>query len=413
MIPKRNWFLWLLIVVFVWLVISRFTEIKGLAETLSQGQWQWVLAAILLTIILYLVRAWMYRAAFYTVEIQSRIRDLLPLVFASIFVSVAVPSAGASGAALFVDDASRRGQSQGRTAAGVLMYLISDLVAFTLVLVVGLSYLFVQHDLQLYQIIGALVLLAIILTLTSVLLLGLLLPDHLLGMLSGLERTVNRLAGRFKQKNFFLENWAASMAREFTEAATAIAAHPGRLARTLVIALSAQLVQLCCLLALFHAFRQPVALGTLAAGYAVGVLFWIVSITPQGIGVVEGVITLVFTSLGVPGEKATLVALTFRGLTFWLPLGIGFLSLRRIKSFEKEQAHRLKERDALAVMTIASLASAAGIYSEITQALPRWLPGISEFLTGLGLRHGGYLTAALCGFTVFILAGDLRRRKGS
>jgi uncharacterized protein (TIRG00374 family) len=413
MIPKRNWFLWLLIIAFVWLVISRFTEIKGLAETLSQGQWQWVLAAIFLTVILYLVRAWMYQAAFYTVEVPSRIRDLLPLVFASIFVSVAVPSAGASGAVLFVDDASRRGQSQGRTAAGVLMYLISDLIAFTLILIVGLAYLFLQHDLQVYQIIAALLLLAIILTLTSVLLLGLLLPDHLLGLLSGLQRSANRFAGTLKQKSFLPEDWAVHMAGEFTEAATAITAQPRRLARTLVIALSAQLVQLCCLLVLFQAFRQHVVLGTLVAGYAVGVLFWIVSITPQGIGVVEGVITLVYTSLGVPAEKAALVALSFRGLTFWLPFGIGFLSLRRIKSFQKEQAHHLNERDALAVMTLASLASVAGIYSEITQALPRWLPGISEFLTGLGLRHGGYLTAALGGFTVFILAGDLLRRKGS
>jgi hypothetical protein len=64
-------------------------------------------------------------------------------------------------------------------------------------------------------------------------------------------------------------------------------------------------------------------------------------------------------------------------------------------------------------MTFASLAGVVGIYTEITQALPRWLPRIAEHLSGLGLRHGGYLTAALGGFTVFILAGDLIRRRDS
>ena len=69
----------------------------------------------------------------------------------------------------------------------------------------------------------------------------------------------------------------------------------------------------------------------LVAGYAMGVLFWIISITPQGIGVVEGMMTLTFASLGVPIESATVISLAFRGLTFWLPLGIGFILLRRLK----------------------------------------------------------------------------------
>ena len=44
--------------------------------------------------------------------------------------------------------------------------------------------------------------------------------------------------------------------------------------------------------------------------------------------------TLVFASLGVPIERATVIALSFRGLTFWLPLAIGFVLLRRLKTFK-------------------------------------------------------------------------------
>jgi hypothetical protein len=32
-----------------------------------------------------------------------------------------------------------------------------------------------------------------------------------------------------------------------------------------------------------------------------------------------------------------LISLTFRGLTFWLPFLIGFVALRRVKSFKVEK----------------------------------------------------------------------------
>lgn len=411
MFSKRSWLFWLLIAALLWLAASRYAEIKQLAGTLAQGQWQWVFVAALLTVVYYTVRAALYQAAFYTVEVRSRVRELLPLVFAALSMSVAVPSGGVSSAVLFVDDANRRGESPARTAAGTVLFLVADLVGFTLVLVTGLVYLFIQHDLQLYQVIGVVLLLAILLGLMGVLLLGLWLPDHLLGALSGLQRGANGLAARLKRSAFLSDTWAKTTAAEFSEAAAAIAAHPDRLGRALLISAGAQLVQLACLFVLFIAFRQPVGLGTLVAGYAIGVLFWIISIAPQGIGVVEGVMTLVFTSLGIPGVKAALVTLAFRGLVFWLPFGIGLITLRRVKSFHQETPRPADPRSVLVAMALAGLAGLAGLYTEATQLIPRFLPSVAEFLSHLGVQHGGYLAAALSGFTVLILAGDLVRRK--
>jgi uncharacterized membrane protein YbhN (UPF0104 family) len=135
MLLKRYGLLWLLIALFLWLVASRYSEIQQLATTLASGRWQWIIVAIMLTVILYVVRAALYQAVFYTVEVKSRIRDLLPLVFSSIFMNVAVPSGGVSSAALFIDDANHRGQSPARTAAGTVLFLVDDLIAFSVVLV--------------------------------------------------------------------------------------------------------------------------------------------------------------------------------------------------------------------------------------------------------------------------------------
>jgi uncharacterized membrane protein YbhN (UPF0104 family) len=216
---KRRWLFWLLIIAFVWVVVSRFTEIEKLVETLAQGQWEWVLAAALLQVVYYIVFTGLYQSAFYTVEVESRVSELLPVMFASIFVNVAAPTGGASGAALFVDDAARRGQSAVRAAAGMVLVLAADFGAFTLVLIVGLVYLFLYHDLKSYEIVGAVVLLLIIGGLTGILLLGLWGPDWLRRLLSWLQRAANRLAGWFRRPALLADDWADKNASDFAEAA--------------------------------------------------------------------------------------------------------------------------------------------------------------------------------------------------
>jgi len=204
--------------------------------------------------------------------------------------------------------------------------------------------------------------------------------------------------------------WAERNANEFTEASLAITTHPQRLARTLLIAFSAQIIDLASLYALFLAFHQPVGLGVLVAGFAIGVVFWIISITPQGMGVVEGVMTLVFSSLGVPTERAVLIAVSFRGLNFWLPLGIGFLSLRRLRDFGRPARFSVEIWSVRLVAVFTGLMGIINVISAVTPRLHTRMTRLAEF-SPLGIRHGGRLTAALAGFALILLASNLWRRK--
>ncbi len=61
---------------------------------------------------------------------------------------------------------------------------------------------------------------------------------------------------------------------------------------------------------------SPGDFGPLVAGYSTGILFGNISPVPQGIGVVEGVMALVCSSLGIHVVIATLIVLTFRDLNF-------------------------------------------------------------------------------------------------
>ena len=70
-------------------------------------------------------------------------------------------------------------------------------------------------------------------------------------------------------------------------------------------------------------------------GFAIGYLFMIVSPTPSGIGVVEGVLPLALRSLRVVWSQAIVVTVVYRAMTFWVPLGVGALAFRNLHLDEK------------------------------------------------------------------------------
>src|SRR5574342_1066177 len=111
---KKRWILLVLTVLFLWVVVSRFTELKQLENTLAHGQLNWVLVALLLQMVYYTVFSASYQAAFDTVGIHTRTRELIPVTLGSLFVNVVVPAGGAGGAALFAEDLARRGKPAAR-----------------------------------------------------------------------------------------------------------------------------------------------------------------------------------------------------------------------------------------------------------------------------------------------------------
>ena len=407
---KKRWIILALTVLFLWVVMSRFTELEQLKNTLAQGQWSWVLAAILSQMVYYTVFASSYQAAFYTVGISTRTRDLIPVVLGSLFVNVVVPAGGAGGVALFAENLSRRGKSATQAAIGVLLQLIADWTSFTLILIVGLVYLFIEHNLKSYEIATAGILLLMTVGLSNILLLGIWKPDWLYRLFSWSQRSANWLFGRLRRSLSLADDWAQKNAEEFNQAAAAIASHPTRLMRMIGIALLAHILDIVTLYILFLAFNQPIGLGALVAGYAICILFWIVSPTPQGIGIVEGMMALTFTSLGVPGAVAATVSLAFRGLTFWLPMLLGFFAVQRVRTIREDRRILTETWGVRFAAVLVALMGVINVLSAVTPALADRMKLLERY-SPLEVRHGGHLTAALAGFALLLLARGLWRRK--
>ncbi len=407
---KKRWILIILAVLFLFLVLSRFTQLEQLKTTLAQGQWNWILLALLSQLAYYIVFTGSYQSAFYTVNISTSLLELIPVTLGSLFINTVVPAGGAGGAALFTEDLARRGKPAARAATGVLLQLIADLTAFILVLIPGLVYLSIQHDLKGYEIAAAVILVVSTVGLSGLLVLGLWRPEWLRRLLNWSQHTVNWIFGRFNRSLSLANDWAEKNAQEFSEATAAVASHPGRLTLTVLVAFAAHLLDIITLYFLFMAFNQPVGLGTLVAGYAVGILFLIVAITPQGIGVVEGMMALTFTSLGTSGAAAATITLVFRGFTFWLPMLLGFFAVQRIHTFGSNQRTRTDTWGVRFAAILVALMGVINVLSAVTPSLENRLSILRNYLP-LIIQHGGHLTAAFSGFALLMLARGLTRRK--
>lgn len=76
---------------------------------------------------------------------------------------------------------------------------------------------------------------------------------------------------------------------------------------------------------LFVAAGHDVSLGVLLAGYGLPLLLGKMAfMVPGGVGVVEGGMAALYTSLGVPSPVTVVVVLGYRLISFWLPSLAGF-----------------------------------------------------------------------------------------
>ncbi|MEZ4865232.1 MAG: flippase-like domain-containing protein [Caldilineaceae bacterium] len=407
---RRSWLLWPLTIAFVWAVLTHIHDLEQLGHTVAGGKWQWLGAAIVLQLLYYVAYTAVYRYAFATVDVRSTVWELLPVTYASLFVNLAAPTGGAAGAALFVDEVARRGQSRTHATVGVLLMMVLDFGVLGLIVLVSLGVLAVMGDLKLYEVVAAIVLFLFVGIMAAALLGGLWRPHWLEAILAWLQARINWLGARFFRPQLLAAGWSARIAAEFTTAAQAMVTRPGALIGTMVVALVAHALNLLSLYSLFFAFQQPVSAGVLLVGYAMTILFTIVSPTPNGVGIVEGLMPVIYTSLGLPLPTATVISLVFRGITFWLPMLAGFLLLRRLRLFTLPE-RALAEREQPHFVAIAT--AAMGVINVLSGAVPSLADRVRLIAaySPLEVRQGGHLTAVLAGFALLLLARGLWRRK--
>jgi uncharacterized protein (TIRG00374 family) len=328
--PWRTALVWTLLAGATLLVVTRFASLPELARAFATAEPAWLAVAIALHLAYFVVYAFTYQVGFELVGVQSRVRDLLPVYFASNLANAVAPAGGAAAAAVFVADATRRGQSGARATVGLLVVLLADLATLVPFLGVGLAVVWRRVGAHDWLLAGAAIFTAFVAVLVVAIVFARRSLEREARILYGVEWLVNRAWGRLRHRPLLRNGWARDNATQLRDAANAVVASPGGVLRIALLGMLLHLVNASSLEALFLAFRQPVGAGDLIAGFSLGIVFFVIGIVPQGIAVVEGVMAFVFISLGHPAGAVAATVVSFRGLNFLLPVLLGLVFVRRI-----------------------------------------------------------------------------------
>jgi uncharacterized membrane protein YbhN (UPF0104 family) len=289
--------------------------------------------ALALQAVFFLLYGGLYASGFAAVGVPSRALALVPVLFASIFAKTAVPFTAAPAAAVFIDDAAARGESGPRTAVGVVVVLVVDLLTALPFVLAGTVALILRDRLVEFALVGTGLFVAFIAGTLGCLVLAARRPGWLEALLAGCRAVIDRLAHVLGRPDLLDAGWARRTTEQLAAAVSEVPDHPRDIAVASGYGLLLHLANIAGLGAIFLAFGQRLDAAALAAGFGMSIVFFIIAIVPDGIGAVEGAMALVFVQLGMAPTEAILVTVAYRILNVWIPVAIGLWFARRLRLF--------------------------------------------------------------------------------
>ncbi len=337
----------IVIILAILYVVVSFTQIENIIETLQKGNLPFLLVAFLFELLCLFNATAVYGSLYQLVGMKETRGNLFLMTTAATFVSMIAPSGGMSGMAIFIDSARQRKLSSGRVLVVGILYLLYEYASLFCVVMAGFVVLIRRGHLSAGEISATVFMVAIALADALVLYLGYKSQKQLGKLLSGLSKFVNRLLHRFIHRDLINVDGAYNLSVEISEGIKTIRANPKQLAWPFLFALNNKAILICVLAFTFLALNVPFSVGTIVGGYSIGQLFYYISPTPGGLGVVEGLFPLILTTLRVPFGKAMLITLTYRAITFWFPLLVGFISFRILQQKNEKLSKSRKEQESV------------------------------------------------------------------
>ncbi|HNC08829.1 MAG TPA: lysylphosphatidylglycerol synthase transmembrane domain-containing protein [Anaerolineales bacterium] len=316
-------------------VAFSFSELETILLTLQKAHLTFFLLALLIQCAWFVSSGRMYQSIFHLLGIHEDVVTLSRIATAANFINVVAPTAGAGGVALFAAEAKRRGHPAGKATVAAALFLLLDLAAFLVVLSLGMIVLIRRNDLDAGEISASLILFTTAAAFASVLYIGYRSAEKLGNILAKFARSINWVVRLFRKKNYLSEERAHEFAHEIADGFSGLTEQPSSLVRPVLWGIFDKSLLMLILICSFLAFEVPFSGGTIIAGFSMAYLFLIVSPTPSGIGIVEGIMPIALTSLNVNWSQSVVITLLYRAVTFWFPLGVGAWAFRTL---HKERA---------------------------------------------------------------------------
>ena len=330
----------LLIIIVVFLGIAvvalSFGELETIVRTLQKSHLRFFVLTILVQFVWFITLGRMYQSIYHLLGVDEPTLTLSRIATAANFINVVAPTGGMGGIALFAAEARRRGHPAGKVTVAAALFLLLDLAAFLCVLSLGLIVLVRRNNLLASEITASFFLLCVAIASGSVLYLGYRSEQKLGDLLAKMARFINRLVRLFRKEAYLSETRAHAFAHEISDGLTGVTERPSSLVRPVMWGILNKTLLMGVLLCSFLSFEVPFSAGTIIAGFSIAYLFLVVSPTPSGIGIVEGLMPIALSSLRVDWSQAVVITLAYRTVTFWVPFGIGAWAFRTLHTSGEE-----------------------------------------------------------------------------
>ena len=319
------------------LIFLSFSELESIVETLQQATLRFVVLGIILQMIWYVVAGLNYKTLYKVLGLEESVGKLMLLHASANFVNTIAPTGGAGGMAVFISAAAKDGHPVGKVTVASMLFLFVDYVAFLFVLTLGLIVLFRRNQMGPTEVGASSVMFIVATALGFMLYLGSQSGKALGNVLAAMARFINKVARPFIHREYLSEARAHEFAEEMARDLRSLPERPRSLIVPFLYSLAGKIILMLILMCVFLAFQIPFSAGTIIGGFAISYLFLIISPTPSGIGIVEGIMPLALSSLRVPLSQGLIVTLAYRGITFWIPLGVGAIAFRLAEGRSKKE----------------------------------------------------------------------------
>jgi len=295
----------------VWVVSGKSSELSGAGAYLTQLRWEWLALAAVAELACYASLAWVERVLMRAGQVPARLRRLTAITFAASAIQSALP-VGAAFAGVY-NFRQYRLLGADEVLAGWVV-IASGVVSFaTLAALAGIGLSMAASLGTTFDLVGAIVGVLVVVLLVVI----------AWSMRARLFRLADKLVAVFERRLHREPGQLGEPLAVVLERMRAFAPTRAEWAQAALAGTASWVADCTCLGAAFLAVRAPVPWQGLLLAYCGGQLAVNLPITPGGLGVVEGSLTIALVAFG--GGKAPTVAavLLYRLFSFWLPIPLG------------------------------------------------------------------------------------------
>jgi uncharacterized protein (TIRG00374 family) len=287
-------------------------ELTEAADALRHLHWEWVLAGVIVEAGSYLSLVQVQRVLLRAGRVDLALGPMTGITLAANAIANSLPAGTAIATVFSFRQFRRRGADQAVAGWSVLATFVAG--AVTLAIVAGVGAVIAGAEGASLDLVGPIVgALAIALVMGAIFVQG--------RALAWIVATAVRLSRRLT--SWPRDKLAARIARIVVRL-TVVQLSPAKVASALTCAMGNWVLDCSCLAVSFLAVGAAVPWKGLLLAYGAGQLAANLPITPGGLGVVEGSLTIALVAFGGSAASTVAAVLLYRIISFWLTLPLGW-----------------------------------------------------------------------------------------